>query len=166
MKSFTVILAALAATAIAAPVVLPRNIASIRRSVSDEDVAASVNYILVLEKETSSKMDAYQDEVDAVSNPADVLGRRSVSDEDVAASVNYILVLEKETSSKMDAYQDEVDAVANPADVLGRRSVSDEDVAASVNYSTFMPILDCYAHEMSSLGSRERDLQQYGCLPE
>jgi hypothetical protein len=132
MKTFGMILAALAASALAAPAI-PLKVAAVRRSVSDSDVAASVNYILVLEKETSSKVDAYQNEVDAVQDPSSVLGR-SVSDDDVAASVNYILVLEKETSSKVDAYQNEVDAVADPASVLGRRSVSDSDVAASVNY--------------------------------
>ena len=81
-----------------------------------DDIAESVNYILVLLAEDDTRTDAYQDEVDAVSNPAEVLGKRA---DDIAESVNYILVLLAEDDTRTDAYQDEVDAVANPAEVLG-----------------------------------------------
>lgn len=39
-----------------------------------DDIAESVNYILVLLKDDDTRADAYQDEIDAVANPADVLG--------------------------------------------------------------------------------------------
>lgn len=81
-----------------------------------DDIAESVNYILVLLKDDDARTDAYQDEVDAVADPASVLGKRA---DDIAESVNYILVLLKDDDAHTDAYQDEVDAVANPAEVLG-----------------------------------------------
>lgn len=81
-----------------------------------DDIAESVNYILVLLKADDVHADAYQEEVDAVADPATVLGKRT---DDIAESVNYILVLLKDDDTRADAYQDEIDAVANPADVLG-----------------------------------------------
>ena len=39
-----------------------------------DDVAESVDYILVLLKDDNSRTDAYQDGADAVADPADVLG--------------------------------------------------------------------------------------------
>jgi hypothetical protein len=80
----------------------------------DDDLAESVNYIFVLEK-SNSGVDAYSDEVNAVTDPATVLGKRS---EDLAESVNYIFVLEK-SNSGVDAYSDEVNAVTDPSTVLG-----------------------------------------------
>lgn len=91
-----------------------------------DDIAESVNYILVLLKDDDARTDAYQDEVDAA-DPASVLGKRA---DDIAESVNYILVLLKDDDARTDAYQDEVDA-ADPASVLGKRA---DDIAESVNY--------------------------------
>ena len=39
-----------------------------------DDIAESVNYILVLVEDDDARTDAYQDEIDAVANLADVLG--------------------------------------------------------------------------------------------
>ena len=39
-----------------------------------DDIAESVNYIVVLEEDDDARTDAYQDEIDAVANLADVLG--------------------------------------------------------------------------------------------
>ncbi|KAJ4373435.1 hypothetical protein N0V86_007573 [Didymella sp. IMI 355093] len=92
----------------------------------NDPFADSVNYILVVQKDSTETPDAYQDEVDAA-NPADVLGKRA---DPIADSVNYILVVQKDSTETPDAYQDEVDA-ANPADVLGKRA---DPIADSVNY--------------------------------
>ncbi|KAI4157496.1 MAG: hypothetical protein LQ342_008250 [Letrouitia transgressa] len=81
-----------------------------------DDVADSVNYILVLLKDSDTRTDAYQDEIDAITDPKTVLGKRS---DDVADSVNYILVLLKDSDTRADAYQDEIDAVTDPKSVLG-----------------------------------------------
>ena len=98
------------------------------KSKRDDDIAESVNYILVLLKDDDEHADAYQDEIDAVEDPSTVLGKR---DDDIAESVNYILVLLKDDDEHADAYQDEIDAVTDPATVLGKR---DDDIAESVNY--------------------------------
>lgn len=103
------------------------------KSKRDDDIAESVNYILVLLKDDDEHADAYQDEIDAVEDPSTVLGKR---DDDIAESVNYILVLLKDDDEHADAYQDEIDAVADPATVLGKRDVGkrDDEIAESVNY--------------------------------
>jgi len=80
----------------------------------NDPIADSVNYILVLQKDSSDGADAYQDEIDAA-DPSKILGKRS---DPIADSVNYILVLQKDSSDGADAYQDEIDA-AKPADILG-----------------------------------------------
>lgn len=77
-------------------------------------ITDSVNYILVLQKDSTKGADACQEEIDAA-DPADVLGKRSDA---IADSVNYILVLQKDSAKGADAYQEEIDA-ANPADILG-----------------------------------------------
>jgi hypothetical protein len=92
----------------------------------NDPITDSVNYILVVQKDSDNGADAYQDEIDAA-NPADILGKRS---NPIADSVNYILVLQKDSDTGADAYQDEIDA-ANPADILGKRS---NPIADSVNY--------------------------------
>ncbi|KAF3038998.1 hypothetical protein E8E12_004919 [Didymella heteroderae] len=92
----------------------------------NDPIADSVNYILVLQKDSTETPDAYQDEVDAA-NPADILGKRA---DPIADSVNYILVLQKDSNETPDAYQDEVDA-ADPAEILGKRA---DPIADSVNY--------------------------------
>jgi hypothetical protein len=96
------------------------------RAKRNDPIADSVNYILVLQKDSTETPDAYQDEVDAA-NPADILGKRA---DPIADSVNYILVVQKDSTDTPDAYQDEVDA-ANPAEILGKRA---DPIADSVNY--------------------------------
>ena len=81
-----------------------------------DDIAESVNYILVFFKDDDTRTDTYQDEIDAVAEPASVLGKGA---DDIAESVKYILVLFKDDDARTDAYRDEIDAVANPADVVG-----------------------------------------------
>ncbi|KAF2124328.1 hypothetical protein P153DRAFT_401403 [Dothidotthia symphoricarpi CBS 119687] len=80
----------------------------------NDPITDSVNYILVLQKDSDESPDAYQDEIDAA-NPADILGKRNNA---ITDSVNYILVLQKDSDESPDAYQDEIDA-ANPANILG-----------------------------------------------
>lgn len=40
----------------------------------DDDIAESVNYVFIVFRDGDEGTDAYQDEIDAVANPADVLG--------------------------------------------------------------------------------------------
>ncbi len=40
----------------------------------DDDIPESVNYIFVVFRDDDERTDAYQDEIDAIANPADVLG--------------------------------------------------------------------------------------------
>ena len=87
--------------------------ANIKRA---DDIAESANSVFAFIKNDDGRTDAYQDEIDAVADPASVLGKRA---DDVAESVNYILVLLKDDDARTDAYQDEIDAVSNPAEVLG-----------------------------------------------
>ncbi|KAL6713722.1 hypothetical protein ACLMJK_008214 [Lecanora helva] len=63
-----------------------------------------------------ARNDPYQDEVDAISDPASVLGKREDAEPD---SVSRFVDNSKDDESRKDAYQDAVDAVADPADVLG-----------------------------------------------
>ena len=65
------------------------------------------------------KNDAYQDAVDAVTDPASVLGKRA---NDIESVIDPII--------KNDAYQDAVDAVADPASVLGKRA---DDIESVIN---------------------------------
>lgn len=148
--SFFTALTAFAASAIASPVPVPANngpkvmnmarsvferssLAKYDRMVRDAEVKRgnaitdSVNYILVLQKDSSNGADAYQDEIDAA-NAKDILGKRSNA---ITDSVNYILVLQKDSSNGADAYQDEIDA-ANAKDILGKRDIN--PITDSVNY--------------------------------
>ena len=67
-------------------------------------------------KNDDGRTDAYQDAVDAVTDPASVLGKRA----DDAADAFFAVV--KNDDGRTDAYQDAVDAVTDPASVLGKRA--------------------------------------------
>ena len=91
------------------------------------DSAESVNSIIRFVGDDDGRTDAYQDEVDAVTDPASVLGKRA---DDIPASVNSLIAVVENDDEHTDAYQDAVDAVADPASILGKRA---DNVAESVN---------------------------------
>lgn len=122
MKLNIFLLSTLSVAVIAAPlrIKLSRDAAEVlhnKRDNEDLSTVDAVNYILVLHK-TTDGVSAYDDEINAVANPADVLGKRDTEDLSTVDAVNYILVLHK-TTDGVSAYDDEINAVANPADVLG-----------------------------------------------
>jgi hypothetical protein len=84
------------------------------RDNEDLSTVDAVNYIVNLHK-TTDGISAYDDEINAVSNPADILGKRN---DDNIDAVNYIVNLHK-TTDGVSAYDDEINAVENPVDVLG-----------------------------------------------
>ncbi|QDS74193.1 hypothetical protein FKW77_002116 [Venturia effusa] len=115
MKIALSIIMALAASIIAAPVE--------KRDESSTEVDSTVdavNYILKVGA-TADSPTAYEDEINAVKNPADILGKRDEASTEVDSTVdavNYILKVGA-TADSPTAYEDEINAVKNPADILG-----------------------------------------------
>ncbi|KAI1193324.1 hypothetical protein F5X97DRAFT_314680 [Nemania serpens] len=142
--SFVAIVATLAASVAAMPHGYHADTKAVpaKREEIDGPILESINYILKLQSEGDG-IDPYQDEVDSVKNPADVLGRRVNTkaapvkreeiDGPILESINYILKLQSEGDA-IDPYQDEVDSVKNPADVLGKREEIDGPILESINY--------------------------------